>query len=158
MNLGHNILITHLMGATTGTAANTTETPGHVDMAGWNSCFFLCISGDSGFTSITDMFIEAANSTAGGATGFISLEAGGAVVASPADYSTDRAMMAIDVNKPNERYLACGFTSGETGDVELVVAIQYDPLVGPVEQSTADTVYDLFPSGRLVVVASPTSA
>lgn len=156
-NLVNNVRIRSLSGDTTGTAAATSEAPGVVDMSGYDSCLFIGISASTGFDGVFDMFIEEAASTAGGATGFISLEAGGAVAGAAAAASTSRTYVAIDVTKPNDRYLGVGFTSGTIGDLELVIAIQYNPIGKPVAISTGDKVYDPFVSGGAVAVATPST-
>jgi len=154
-NLGYNIRVTNLMGDTTGTAAPTTEAPGVVDMSGWGACLFMAISSTTSWGTAQDMFIKEAATTA--AT-FITLEAGGAVVAGSSADSTSKNILIIDVKKPHDRYLMAAFTSGTTGDIRDVIAIQYDPLEGAVSPTTATPVYDPIVSGGIVVVATPTTA
>ena len=145
------------MADTTGTAAATTETPGVVDMAGWGGVCFLGISATTSWGTAQDMFAKEAATTA--AT-FISLEVGGAVCAGAAADTTSRSILVLDVGKPNDRYLQVGFTTGTAGDMEMVLAIQYNPLEAEVAPSTGAPVYDPVQPGALqrVIVASPTTA
>jgi len=153
--LASNINIMNLMADTTGTAAATTETPGVVDMAGWGGCAFLVISATTGYEAATDFFAKEAATTA--AT-FLSLEVGGAVVASAAADSTSRRCLVLDVGKPNDRYLQGGMTSGTIGDIEAVFAIQYNPLEAETAPTTATPLYNPVQPGSRVIVASPTTA
>jgi len=156
MSLLRNIRISSLMGATTGTAAATTEAVGIVDMAGWGGLLVLGISPTTSWGTAQDMFLKEAATTA--AT-FLSLEVGGAVASGAnTDSAVGRSILAIDAKKVNDRYVQVGFTSGTVGDIELVIAIQYDPLEAAVAQSTANQIYDPIIPGNIAVVASPTTA
>jgi len=156
MPLAGNINIMSLMD-TSGTANATTETPGVVDMAGWGGCLFLVVSSDSGFEVASDFFVKEAATTA--AT-FLSLEVGGAVVASGVADSTSRRVLVLDVFKPRDRYLQGGMTTGTIGDLQTVLAIQYDPLEAPVTPTTSTPTFNPVQTGALssVIIATPTTA
>jgi hypothetical protein len=154
-NLIKDIQFINLMGATTGTAAATTEAPGVVDMSGYTGCLFIAMSATTGFEAATDIFIKEAATTS--AT-FLSLEAGGAVAASVAATRTERSALIIDVYKPRDRYLMVGMTSGTIGDIAAVYAIQYGARTGPVAPTTADPTYNPVLPADVTVVATPSTA
>lgn len=130
MNLSANSKLT-LAQAPLVTGAATTGTKSSViDMSGFNGCFFVGTIGTVGSTDDVTCFVQDSSST--GSTTFAAI--GGATITSTTGDSDK--YFAIDVYKPEKRYVRTVSKISAVVEYGGVTATQYEPNNVPTSHST----------------------
>jgi hypothetical protein len=139
-NLLQNVQI-DVIGALVAAANNTDSNSSRVDMAGYEGCLFLCTCTVFAAGGVATLTIEGgatdADPTATGA-----LTGASATITDTAGAVYNNTILAINVHKPQDRYLqAVRVSSAANVTFGPLIAIRYNGDVLPVTQDT-DSIVD----------------
>jgi len=116
-------------------AGTTTLTSSVLDMSGFDSVQFICVTGNSTSGNVLTLTgkMNTANSTSSPTP--TAITGGTASSTDPDGTTNDNASVVLDIHKPTQRYVFCTVTRA-TQNVEIgcVVAIQYNSKKRPVTQ------------------------
>lgn len=129
-NLLKNIKVTRALNAVA--AGTTSQNGATLDMSGWDGVLFICSIGTLTATQVTAL--KAQQGQASNLSDAADLA--GTAVGPFADGDSNK-VLALDIYRPQERYVRCVVTRGTANAViDDVMAIQYRGHKSPVAQDT----------------------
>lgn len=132
LGLGSNVKLSCLMGQVDNTTGSTdTTAPGYVDMAGYDNVMLIGVPSEAIATAVMGIYAYTGDTVAtlGASTGVYS-------GTTSATTSMEQMVFALDLIKPQRRYISARWDKATAASGGAIVAIQYNGTECPVTQST----------------------
>lgn len=131
-NLSKYVKLSCIMGQVDNTTGTTdTTSPGYVDMAGYDSVMFIGVPSEAIATAVMGMYAYT-GATVAALAGTTTVYSG----TTSATTSMEQMVWALDLVKPQARYVSARWDKATAASGGAIVALQYNGIKLPVTQST----------------------